>query len=179
MTYDAHVFFETRTRPRRCEYPGSHANRKQPLFVVEPDPHNPLKLFYRVEMYDPVDGDTEIYYRNRMARFADHFTAIVQRTGKHNQNGDLFANFEIGPRALLKSRSVGLAGGIRPFSELRCGFEADGAKLETDANRLAQLLREALPHGVADPKAYRCRPGGPTAEQWRSAGVDPRIWRRQ
>ena len=68
----------------------------KPLFFVEPDPHDPLKLFYRVAMTDPVGADAEFSYRNMSARFADHFTAIVQRTGKHIQNGDLFASFEIG-----------------------------------------------------------------------------------
>ena len=47
-------------------------------------------------MSDPVGPDAQFTYRNMTASFADHFTAIVLRTGKHNQNGDLFANFEIG-----------------------------------------------------------------------------------
>ena len=51
-------------------------------------------------MTDPVSTNAEFSYRNKAARFADHFTAIVQRTGKHNQNGDLFANFEIGRERL-------------------------------------------------------------------------------
>ncbi len=51
-------------------------------------------------MSDPVGPDAEFVYRNKAARFADYFTAIVQRTGKHNQNGDLFANFEIGRKGL-------------------------------------------------------------------------------
>jgi hypothetical protein len=48
---------------------------------------DPLKSFYRVAMSDPVNADAEFIYRNEAARFAGHFTAIVQRTEKHNQNG--------------------------------------------------------------------------------------------
>jgi hypothetical protein len=97
MTYDAHVLFANRedAAAGATILQGARIEGK-PLFFVEPDAHDPLKLFYRVAMTDPVGTDAEFVYRNNAARFADHFTAIVQRTGKHNQNGDLFANFEIG-----------------------------------------------------------------------------------
>jgi hypothetical protein len=97
MTYDAHVFFATAEAAAAgaAILEGARIDGK-PLFFVERDPHDPLKLFYRVTMSDPVGADAQFTYRNMVARFADHFTAIVQRTGKHNQNGDLFANFEIG-----------------------------------------------------------------------------------
>ncbi len=97
MTYDAHVFFTTADDARdgaaileSCEIEG------QRLFFVEPDKHDPLKLFYRVEMHDPVSADVAFTSREKRVRFADHFTAIVQRTGKHSQVGDLYASFEIG-----------------------------------------------------------------------------------
>jgi hypothetical protein len=97
MTYDAHVFFATTEAAARgaAILEGARIDDK-PLFFVERDAHDPLKLFYRVAMSDPVGPDAQFTYRNTAAPFADHFTAIVQRTGKHNQNGDLFANFEIG-----------------------------------------------------------------------------------
>jgi hypothetical protein len=101
MTYDAHVFFAN------AEDAASGAGILESalidgkrLFFVEADTHDPLKLFYRVAMSDPISADAEFIYRNKAARFAEHFTAIVQRTGKHNQNGDLFANFEIGRQNL-------------------------------------------------------------------------------
>jgi hypothetical protein len=97
MTYDAHVFF---ANPEDAASGAGILETTRidgkPLFFVEPDKHDPLKLFYRVAMTDPVSPDAEFIFRNKAARFADHFTAIVQRTGKHNQNGDLFADFEIG-----------------------------------------------------------------------------------
>jgi hypothetical protein len=97
MTYDAHVFFATAEAAARgvALLEAACINGK-PLFFVERDSHDPLKLFYRVAMSDPVGPDAQFTYRNKTARFADHFTAIVQRTGKHNQYGDVFANFEIG-----------------------------------------------------------------------------------
>jgi hypothetical protein len=97
MTYDAHVFFQTAEDARDgAEILDRARIGDQRLFFVEPDHHDPLKLFYRVEMHDPVEADATFTYRNKIARFADHFTAIVQRTGKHSQTGDLYANFAIG-----------------------------------------------------------------------------------
>jgi hypothetical protein len=102
MTYDAHVFFKTVDDARKgAEILERTQINGKPLFFVEPDKHNLLKLFYRVEMHDPVSADAEFACKKKAARFADHFTAIVQRTGKHNQNGDLYANFEIGRREFL------------------------------------------------------------------------------
>ena len=97
MTYDAHVFFQTADDAREgAEILDRARIGDHRLFFVEPDQHDPLKLFYRVEMHDPVEADATFTYRNEVARFSDHFTAIVQRTGKHSQVGDLYANFAIG-----------------------------------------------------------------------------------
>jgi hypothetical protein len=97
MTYDAHVFFRTADDARDgAEILEAAQIGNQRLFVVEADKHDPLKLFYRVEMHDPVAADATFSCREKVARFADHFTAIVQRTGKHSQTGDLYASFEIG-----------------------------------------------------------------------------------
>jgi hypothetical protein len=101
MTYDAHAFFANAEQALSAVaiLRGARIDGK-PLFFVEPDSHDPCKLFYRVAISDPVGPDAEIVFRNKSARFADYFTAIVQRTGKHNQYGDLFANFEIGRKSL-------------------------------------------------------------------------------
>ena len=96
MTYDAHVFFRTSDGARDgAAILEASEIEGQRLFFVEMDAHDPLKLFYRVEMHDPVSADVAFVSRGKAARFADHFTAIVQRTGKHSQVGDLYANFEI------------------------------------------------------------------------------------
>lgn len=97
MTYDAHVFFQAAEDARDgAEILETAEIEGQRLFFVEADKHDPLKLFYRVEMHDPVSADARFTCRGKAARFADHFTAIVQRTGKHSQVGDLYANFAIG-----------------------------------------------------------------------------------
>jgi hypothetical protein len=102
MTYDAHVFFDTAGDARDgAEILERARIGDKRLFFVEADKHDPLKLFYRIEMHDPVSADAEFTFRNKAARFADHFTTIVQRTGKHNQNGDLYANFKIGQQKFL------------------------------------------------------------------------------
>jgi len=90
MTYDAHVFFATADDARAGVgiLESAKIDGKR-LFHVEPDEHDPLKVFYRVEMHDPVQPDAEFIFRNETARFDDHFTTIVQRTGKHQQRADL------------------------------------------------------------------------------------------
>jgi len=100
MTHDAHVFFANAEQAASAAalLQGVRIDGK-PMFLVEPDNLNPCKLFYKVVWTDPVGPDAEFVYGNRTARFADHFTAIVQRTGKHSQYGDLFANFEIGRKS--------------------------------------------------------------------------------
>src|SRR5665213_231848 len=97
MTYDAHVFFASTGDARAgiAILESAKIDGKR-LFHVEPDEHDPSKIFYRVEMHDPVQSDAEFVFRNEAARFSDHFTTIVQRTGKHQQSADLFANFAIG-----------------------------------------------------------------------------------
>jgi hypothetical protein len=102
MTYDAHVFFETAEHAREgaAILEAAMINGKR-LFFVEPDHLDPLKLFYRVEFHDPVADGAQFSCKEKTAVFADHFTAIVQRTGKHNQNGDLYANFAIGRPSFL------------------------------------------------------------------------------
>ena len=96
MTYDAHVFFANEAAAQRglAILAGAKVDGK-PLFLAEMDPHNPCKLFYRVAMSDPVSDGSTIVYGNSAAPFAEHFTAIVQRTGKHIQTGDLYSNFAI------------------------------------------------------------------------------------
>lgn len=108
MTYDAHVFFANAEQAAdgAAILKGARIGGKE-LFLVEQDHHNSCKLFYRVAFADPVGPDTEFVYRNNTARFADHFTAIVQRTGKHNQDGDLFTNFEIGCTNLANHEVLG------------------------------------------------------------------------
>jgi hypothetical protein len=97
MTYDAHVFFKTAEDALDgAEILQATRVEGQRLFFVETDENDPLKMFYRVEMHDQVPAEATFACRKKVARFADHFTAIVQRTGKHSQVGDLYANFEIG-----------------------------------------------------------------------------------
>jgi hypothetical protein len=91
MTYDAHVFFDT-TENAETGYvvlKNAMVNDQQ-IFHVEKDQSNSRKLFYRVEMTDPVDSDTRFSAAEFDGVFLEHFTAIVQRTGKHVQEADLF-----------------------------------------------------------------------------------------
>ena len=101
MTYDAHVFFsDGAAATRGMQILQSVKVAGKALFLVEPDEHDPCKLFYRVAMSDPLPPDAEFVYQNQSARFTDHFTAIVQRTGKHQQKGDLLVNFKMSQKQL-------------------------------------------------------------------------------
>ena len=127
MTYDAHVFFQTADDAREgAEILDRARIGDHRLFFVEPDQHDPLKLFYRVEMHDPVEADATFTYRNEVARFSDHFTAIVQRTGKHSQVGDLYANFAIGRQQFSNDELSGWLEKASPATGPGAGLEAPG-----------------------------------------------------
>jgi hypothetical protein len=107
MTYDAHVFFADQAAAAHgIEVLSTVMVGEIPLFHVEADPHNKRKVFYRVALHDPVDEAARLTFNNRSALFAEHFVAIVQRTGKHTPAGDLFTNFE-GPGRTLSNHEAG------------------------------------------------------------------------
>ena len=96
MTYDAHAFFaSTDERQRGMQRLQSVKLEGKPLFFVERDARDACRLFYRVDFHDLVRNEAQFVYGNSTARFLDHFSTIVQRTGKHIQKGDLFTNFHV------------------------------------------------------------------------------------
>ncbi len=94
MTHDAHISFETAQEADTAFgiLTSASVNGKS-LFHVECNKTDPLKLFYRLDFYDPVNDSTEFVIGNRSARFKDHFVSIVQRTGKHIPNSVVYSNW--------------------------------------------------------------------------------------
>lgn len=107
MTYDAHVFFRDECAARRAHARLSSAKVEGiPVFYIERDPLNKCKIFYRVAVHRILPQDAELVFQGGRARFAQHFTAVVQRTGKHISEGDLFSNFET-PGTALPNHEAG------------------------------------------------------------------------
>jgi len=91
MTNDAHVFFES-------ESDREHAVREleaaticgKPLFQVERNELDPLKLFYQVDFWDELEGDVRVQVNGVGVNYLDHFEAIVARTGAHVRDGNVY-----------------------------------------------------------------------------------------
>lgn len=93
MTYDAHVFFDSKedcVQAKQildgCTLQGS------PLFLTELYPASPQKLFYRIQFTDeiPLLEQATFVVKGRSFRFKDHFERVVRRTGTHTQTGTVF-----------------------------------------------------------------------------------------
>ena len=109
MTYDAHVFFASSDAAQRGMQRLQSAKLEgNALFFVERDARDACKVFYRVDFHDPVSNEAQFMYGNSTARFLDHFSAVVQRTGKHVQKGDLFTNFQVSENKIQNSMILDL-----------------------------------------------------------------------
>ncbi|MEG3048652.1 MAG: hypothetical protein RR792_00495 [Thermomonas sp.] len=93
MTNDAHVFFPGQTQRDHAASALEGATiQGLPLFQVEPNASNPLKLFYQVDFWDELEGDVEVEVGGHRINFLDHFEAIVARTGAHVRDGNVFSS---------------------------------------------------------------------------------------
>ena len=95
MTHDAHVFFETQAQAQSAYKILSDIRiEQQPLFLVEIYKEDPLRLFYRLVFTDEVSMDAHFVCSGVPHRFGDHFSKIVQRTGKHIPLATAFTNLK-------------------------------------------------------------------------------------
>ncbi|MDE3056031.1 MAG: hypothetical protein KGI80_05015 [Verrucomicrobiota bacterium] len=93
MTHDAHIFFENEEAAKRGKtlLEGARIEGK-PLFLVESYADFREKLFYRIAFTDAVPSDVTFQLGGASFRFFDLFKPIVQRTGKHIQEGTVFCS---------------------------------------------------------------------------------------
>ncbi len=102
MTADAHLFFKNESDRDLAFKIMSEANvGRKPLYLVEKDEENPLKLFYRLQFTDEITNDTRFNFNGKSHRFFDYFEKIVVRTGKHSQQGFVLQNQEIMPAEIF------------------------------------------------------------------------------
>lgn len=101
MTNDAHVFFETEEaadrgerRLRALEIHG------KPLLHVERHSSNRNQIFYKGIFSQALDANDIINCENISVPFFEYFTKIVQRTGRHVQEGDILSNMPNMPKTL-------------------------------------------------------------------------------
>jgi len=108
---------------------GSRSRRQACCFVGAGPAPDPPSFSLRVASPIRRPGDAEFSYRNRMARSSDHFTRIVQRTGKHNRRLS-FANLRADPsasqhhegRAGLRTKSAATRIASRPQARYRSPY---------------------------------------------------------
>jgi hypothetical protein len=92
MTHDSHLFLES---PEACARARARLSEVtvegEPLFVVEPDPKDACRLFYRVDFSRETGDDSRIDAGGLHLRFLDWLCPVVVRTGRHVPRGDAFA----------------------------------------------------------------------------------------
>ncbi|MEW9625031.1 hypothetical protein [Rhodanobacter geophilus] len=91
MTNDAQVFFESESdREHAAQELEAATICGKPLFQVERNELDPLKLFYQVDFWDELEGDVQINVNGADVNYLDHFEAIVARTGAHVRDGNVY-----------------------------------------------------------------------------------------
>ncbi len=107
MTHDAHLFFPSASAAQRArEILQSASVEGSPLFHVESYEDHPLKLFYRIQLTDPLPKEACLNIFGKTYRFFHLFMPIVRRTGKHIQRGAVFCNRPLFP-AEMANHEIG------------------------------------------------------------------------
>lgn len=102
MTYDGHLFFSNPEHANRAFELISQAKvGENALFYVERDQFSPCKIFYRLEFARDTTPDTTFQFDDKNYPFLQHFERVVQRTGKHCQDGFVLQNDKIMPDKIL------------------------------------------------------------------------------
>lgn len=101
MTNDAQVFFENEQDALRGERRLKALKiRGKPLLHVERHPKNPLQIFYKGVFADALEKNDVLNCENISVLFFEHFSKVVQRTGRHVQEGDILTTIVDTPEAL-------------------------------------------------------------------------------
>jgi hypothetical protein len=91
MTNDAHVFFDSKeSRDAAASFLRNASLQGLPLFDVDANSQDDVKLFYQVDFWEEMEADELIEINGRSINFLDHFEAIVARTGAHIRSGNIF-----------------------------------------------------------------------------------------
>lgn len=102
MTYDAHAFFRSVEECNRAFETVKEASiNGRRLFFVDRGEPNSTKFFYRVDFSEPISLDAVFEFGGTRWKFADYFSAVGTRTGKHGQTGFVFQSHRIMPQSLL------------------------------------------------------------------------------
>ena len=101
MTHDAHLYFAT-TEDMQAAYQilTKTVVDELPLFHVEMNKHDPKKLFFMIKFTGVADQKSSVKSGKMTFLFLDYFSAIVQRTGKHNGAGTVFSNLQQLPKKI-------------------------------------------------------------------------------
>jgi hypothetical protein len=109
MTNDAHIMFLTENDRDVAKSLLSEARlqkSKKKLFHVLADENDCHKLFFQVDIWDPVDSDDEVYINSLYIPFYKYFEGIVARTGAHIPLGNIYYDNGLAFPATLKNFEV-------------------------------------------------------------------------
>jgi hypothetical protein len=109
MTNDAHIMFLTEDDREIARAVLSEARllkSEKKLFHVLVDDHDCKKLFFQVDIWNPVDSDDEVYINGQNIPFYKYFEGIVARTGAHIPLGNIYYDNGLAFPATLKNYEV-------------------------------------------------------------------------
>ena len=90
MTHDSHLHFNSAAdRDRALSVLSKTTIKGSKLFFCEKNPADEKSLFIRLDFYDDMKDNSLVEINGVKFNFFDEFKAIVTRTGKHVQKGDI------------------------------------------------------------------------------------------
>ena len=102
MTNDGHIFFDSLDDARAAKQVLEEATIGSKLmFDVEYSESTPKKLFFQFDIWDEIEPGALFYLGGKSHLFYHHFEAVVARTGKHSQRGDVYCNLMNLPKKLV------------------------------------------------------------------------------
>lgn len=102
MTNDGHIFFEHVEDAIIAKEILKQAEiASKAMFDVEYSTQTPCKLFFQLDIWDPLPRDAKFTLGNKQHPFFEHFEAVTKRTGEHIQSGDVFSTSTLLPPQLF------------------------------------------------------------------------------
>jgi hypothetical protein len=102
MSYDGYLSFSrSEDASHAAHLLGEAKILGKALFLVEANPKNPLRIFYRSQFYDGVDEGARFEVGGTSFSFSEHFKCLTTRTGKHIPTADLYAEGMSIPASLM------------------------------------------------------------------------------
>ncbi len=102
MSYDGHILFSNLTDANLALRAFEEVKiNGEKIFLVEKNPKDSLKIFYRSQFYAPLKENADFCIGNKSFKFFDYFKCLTTRTGKHIPTADVFTTLNSLPKRIM------------------------------------------------------------------------------